>query len=90
MLSSVGLKNKSLIFLSGGGGEGGEGGGRGPPLKKFENQESRSHLWSFCKDNLPSVNEQYQRILLPFIACSFLNIKFRQICILSVFFLGCR
>ena len=31
---------------------------------------------------LPSVNEQFQRILLPFIVCPFLNIKFRQICIL--------
>ena len=51
----------------------------------YKIQESRrSHLWSFYKDNLSSVNEQFQRILLPFIACSFLNIKFRQICILSI------
>ena len=49
-----------------------EGGSEGPPLENFEYQESRrSHFWSFCKDNLTSVNEQYQRILLPFIVGSF-------------------
>ena len=85
MLSSVEFKNKSHIFLSG------RGVGGYPP-EKNENQESRrSHLWSFLRTILPSVNEQFQRILLPFIVCSCLNIKFRyHICILSVLILGCR
>ena len=38
----------------------------------------------FVRTILPSENEQFQRILLPFIVCSFLNIEFRQIRILSV------
>ena len=38
----------------------------------------------FVKTILPSVNEQFQRTLLPFIACSFLNIKFRHIRMFSV------
>ena len=42
LLSSVGLKNKKYISLSG-------RGVGGPPPDNFENQESRrSHLWSFC------------------------------------------
>ena len=64
----------------------------GPPLKYFENQESRRSLprkilktkkvgeaisGHFVKTILHSVNEQFQRVLLPFIVCSFLNIKFR-------------
>ena len=32
----------------------------------------------FVRTILHSVNEQFQRILLPFIVCSFLNIKFRH------------
>ena len=39
---------------------------------------------------LPSLNEQFQRILQPFIVCSFLKIEFRHICILSVLVLRCR
>ena len=56
----------------------------GPRTENFENQDSRrSHLRSDSKDNiLPLVNDPFQRILLRFIACSFLNIKFRHICIL--------
>ena len=43
----------------------------------------------FLRTILPSVNEQFQRILLLFIVCIFLSIKFRQICILSVLVFGC-
>ena len=39
---------------------------------------------------LPSASKQFHRILLPFIVCSFLNIKFKQICILCVLVLGRR
>ena len=39
--------------------------GGGPAPENFENQVSRrSYLWSFCRGNLPSVNEEIQRILL--------------------------
>ena len=31
----------------------------------------------FVRTILPSVNEQFQRILLPFIVCSFLNINIK-------------
>ena len=57
----------------------------GPPPKFFEYQESKEAISGhFVRTVLPSVNEQFQRILLPFIVGSFLNVKFRQICILSV------
>ena len=38
----------------------------------------------FVRAILPSVNEQFQRILLPFIVCSFLNIKFRYMHIVCI------
>ena len=66
-----------------------KGGYGGPPPENFKNQESRrSHLWSFCRTILPSVNERFQRI--SHYCMLFLNIKFRQICISSVLVLGCR
>ena len=66
VLSSVGLKNKSHTFLSLKGGT-----GVLPPkflkIKKVGEAIS-SH---FVRKILPSVNEQFQRILLPFIVCPF-------------------
>ena len=76
MLSSVDLKNKSHIFLI----WKGEG---GVLLRKFLKIKNAGEAISghFVRTILPSVNEQFQKILLPFIVCSFLNIKFRQICV---------
>ena len=52
------------------------GGGVGGPLENFENQVSRrSYLWSFCRGNLPSVNEEIERklllLILTYIVCNF-------------------
>ena len=63
----------------GGGGGGGGGGGPGVlPRKKLKTKKAGEAISGhFVKTILPSVNEQFQRILLPFIVCSFLNnIKF--------------
>ena len=74
--------------MEGGGGGGGVGVLPRKILKTKKAEEAISvHV---VMKILPSVNEQFQRILLPFIVCSFLNIKFRKICILSVLVLGCR
>ena len=76
MLSSAGLKYKSHISS---------------PCKILKTKKAGEAISGhFVRTILPSVNEKFQRILLPFIVCSFLNIKFRQICILSVLVLGCR
>ena len=84
MLSRVGLKINHIFSNV-------KGGYGGPTPKNFKNQESRSSISvHFVRTIIPSVNEQFQRILLPFIVCSFLNLKFRQICILSVLVLGCK
>ena len=81
VLSHVGLKNKSHIFYSGMG---------VLPRKILKTKNAEAISGHFVRTILPSVNEQFQRILLPFIVCSFLYTKFRQICILSVLVLGCR
>ena len=62
------------------------------PRKILKTKKAGEAIYGhFVRTILPSVNEQFQRILLPFIECSCLNIKFRHdICILSVLLLGCR
>ena len=68
-----------------------KGGYGGPPPENFETKKAGEAISGhFVRTILPSVNEQFQRILLPFIVCSFLNMKLRQICILFVLVLGCR
>ena len=76
MLSSVGLKNKSHIFLIWKGERGWGGGGE---ILRIKNA-GEAISGHFVRTILPSVNE-FQKILLPFIVCSFLNIEFRQICV---------
>ena len=62
-----------LTWKVGGGGYG------GPPQKILKTKKAGEAISGhFVRTILPSVNEQFQRILLPFIVCSFLNIKFRQ------------
>ena len=57
-----------------------EGGMGVLPRKILKNKkQEKPSLFLFLKTILASVNEQFQRILLLFIVCSFLNIKFRQI-----------
>ena len=67
-----------------------EGGYGGPPPGKILKTKKAGEAISghFLRTILP-LNEQFQRILLLFIVCIFLSIKFRQICILSVLVFGC-
>ena len=66
-------------------------GGTGVPPEILKTKKAVEAISGhFVRTILPSVNEQFQRILLLFIVYLFLNIKFRQICILSVLVLGCR
>ena len=65
-------------------------GGWGPGEEFLNTKKAREAISGhFVRTILPSVNDQFQRILLPFIVGSFLNIKFRQLCILSVLVLQC-
>ena len=82
MLSSVESKNKTYFLI--------RKGGPGVLPRKFLKTKKAGEAISghFVRTILPSVNEQFQRILLLFIVCSFLNIKLSQICILSVLVLG--
>ena len=84
VLSSVELKNKSHAFLI-------WKGGMGVLPRKFLKIKKAGEAISshFVRTILPSVNEQFQRILLPFTVCSFLKYRLRQICILAVLVLGC-
>ena len=62
----------------------------GPPPEILKTKKAGEAISGhFLRTILPSVNEQFQRILLLFIVCIFLSIKFRQICILSVLVFGC-
>ena len=55
------------------------------PRKKMKTKTAGEAISGhFVRTILPPVNEQF-----PFIVCSFLNIKFKQICVLSVLDLGC-
>ena len=68
----VELKNKTHNFYSGRG-----GGSGGPPRENFASEKAGEAISGhFVRTILPSVKEQFQRILLPFIVCSFLNVKF--------------
>ena len=86
--------NRIFCNLDGGGGGGGVRGYGGTgvlPRKSLKTKKAGEAIsGNFVRTILLSVNEQFQRILLPFIVCSFLNIKLRQICKLSVLVLGCR
>ena len=55
-------------------------GGTGALPRKFLKTKKAADAISghFVRTILPSVNEQFQRIMLPFFVCSFLNIKFRH------------
>ena len=55
------------------------------PRKNFKTKKVGKAISDhFVRTILPSVNKQFQRILLTFIVGSFLNIKFRQICIICI------
>ena len=64
------MKKKQHIFLMWKGGLG------VLPQKKLKTKKAGEAISGhFVRTILPSVNEQFKRILLTFIVCSFLNIK---------------
>ena len=72
MLCSVELKYKSHFLIW-------KGGPGVLPRKILKSKKAGEAISGhFVRTILPSVNEQFQRILLQFIVCSFLNKKFRQ------------
>ena len=74
MLSSVGLKNKSHIFLIW---KGGGGGGPGVLPRKILKSKNAGEAISghFVRTILPSVNELFQKILLPFYCMLFFKYR---------------
>ena len=52
-----------------------EGGSGGPPPENFENQAGDATCGHFLRAILPSVNEHFQRILLPFILYALFKYK---------------
>ena len=64
-MSSVGLKINHIHVFSNL--EGGEGGGGYSPENLKTNKAGEAISGHFLRANLPSVNEPFKRILLPFI-----------------------
>ena len=86
MLSSVGLKKINHTFSNF---ERGGGGGAGVlPRKILKNNNAREAISGhFLRAILPSVNKQFQKILLPFILYALFKYKINKDMHMSVFVL---